>query len=145
MSNLSYRYTGTGTTSYDSTSAPINVGSYRLTVTSSDPNYVGTTSQEFSIVAQTALPTITFRFPETGLTYSGSPKSFAASAPGVSGFSHSYVGLSPTVYPESATPPTQVGTYRVTATSTDKNYVGSGSQVFTITGVNLTPGSITFS
>ncbi|NBS88081.1 MAG: hypothetical protein EBS60_08390, partial [Verrucomicrobia bacterium] len=144
VSSLSYRYTGTGTTSYDSIIAPVNVGSYRLTVTSSDPNYVGTSIQEFSIVAQTVLPTVTFQFPATGLTYSGSPKAFAASAPGVSGFSHSYVGLSPTVYPESATPPTQVGTYRVTATSTDKNYVGSASQVFTITGVSLTPGSITF-
>jgi len=97
VSSLSYRYTGTGTTSYDSINAPVNVGSYRLTVTSSDPNYAGTSSQEFSIVAQTVLPTVTFQFPATGLTYSGSPKAFVASAQGVSGFSHSYVGLSPTV------------------------------------------------
>ncbi|NBQ56455.1 MAG: hypothetical protein EBU36_07465, partial [Verrucomicrobia bacterium] len=144
VSSLSYQYVGIKETVYpSSSSAPVNVGSYVLTVTSSDPNYVGTFSQEFSIVAQTVLPTVTFQFPETGLTYSASPKAFAASAPGVSGFSRSYVGLSPTDYPESATPPTQVGTYRVTATSTDKNYIGSASQVFTITGANLTPGAIT--
>ena len=142
VTRLSYLYAGA---SYTSPNAPVEVGAYTLTVTSDDPNYVGSSApQSFAITPQTVLPTVTFQFPETVLTYSGSPKSISASAPGVSGFSHSYVGLSPTVYPESAAPPTQVGTYRVTATSTDKNYVGSASQVFTINGASLPPGSITF-
>ncbi|MDA0859006.1 MAG: MBG domain-containing protein, partial [Verrucomicrobia bacterium] len=142
VTRLLYLYTGASYT--DSSSAPTDIGDYTLTVTSDDPNYTGSASVPFTIVAQTVLPAVTFRFPEEGLTYSGSPKSFAASAPGVSGFSLRYEGLSPTTYPESATPPTQVGTYRVTATSTDKNYVGSAIQVFTINGANLTPESITF-
>ena len=49
-----------------------------------------------------------------------------------------YTGVSPTVYASSTTAPKSVGTYSVTATSTDPNYAGSKVVNFAITPLPVT-------
>jgi len=87
------------------------------------------------IVNPAPLPTVAFAAPN--LTYNGSEKSYTASAAGVSGFSYQYIGVSGTAYSGGSRAPTGVGTYQVTAISTDSNYTGSTSQTFTITAATL--------
>ena len=202
-------YTGTGTTVYGpSSTAPKNVGSYRLDVTCTDSSYSGTKTQEFSITPKSATvaaitksktygsadPVLTYTssglvgsdslsgaltraagenvgsynilvgtlsaganytLSYTGaslgitaatlssseinitapssLVYDGTDKGHTASASGVSGFSCTYTGVSPTVYAASPTAPITPGTYTVTATSIDANYSGNKTANFTIT------------
>jgi len=202
-------YTGIGATVYGpSSTAPKNVGTYRLDVTCTDSSYSGTKTQEFSITPKSATveaaakskaygsadPALTYTssglvgsdsligaltrtagenvgsydilvgtlsagpnytLSYTGaslgitasalsssainitapssLVYDGTGKGHTASASGVSGFSYTYAGVSPTVYPSSATAPKDVGTYTVTASSTDLNQSGSKVVNFTIT------------
>ncbi|NBP40570.1 MAG: hypothetical protein EBV34_19490, partial [Betaproteobacteria bacterium] len=75
--------------------------------------------------------------------YDGTGQGVTATAPGVSGFTYSYAGVNPTVYPASSTPPTQAGSYQVTATSSDPNWSGSKTQSFTILPAALYDGSLT--
>ena len=207
-------YTGTGTTVYGpSSTAPKNVGSYRLDVTCTDSSYSGTKTQEFSIAPKSATvvavaktkvygsadPSLTYTssglvgsdslsgaltrtagenvgsydilvgtlsagpnytLSYTGaslgitantlsssainitapssLVYDGTGKGHTASASGVSGFSYTYTGVSPTVYPSSATAPTDAGTYSVAVSSADANYSGSKTANFTITPMLVT-------
>ena len=46
---------------------------------------------------------------------------------------YSYAGTGSTTYGPSATPPTNLGTYAVTATVSNPNYTGNGSGTLTIT------------
>ena len=71
--------------------------------------------------------------PPSSLVYDGTGKGHTASASGVSGFSYTYTGVSPTVYPSSAIAPKDVGTYTVAASSTDINQSGSKAVNFAIT------------
>jgi hypothetical protein len=216
-SGLTLTYTGRNATTYDSVTAPTNVGDYTVTATTSDGNYSGSQAQNFSITALgitgsfavankeydgNTSATVTQRSlggavggdavslsggtatfdtaavangktvtlagaslagaaasnyslssvstttanitamqvnPDSitvtppNLTYDGNAKAHTASRDGVSGFTYSYAGVSPTVYPASSTPPTNAGTYRVTVTPSDSNYSGSKSVDFTIT------------
>jgi subtilisin family serine protease/formylglycine-generating enzyme required for sulfatase activity len=207
-------YTGTGVTVYGpSSTAPKDVGSYRLDVTCTDSSYSGTKTQEFSITPKSATvvalaktkiygstdPVLTYTssglvgsdslsgaltrtagenvgsydilvgtlsagpnytLSYTGaslgitantlsssainitapssLVYDGTGKGHTASASGVSGFSYTYTGVSPTVYPSSATAPTDAGTYSVAVSSADANYSGSKTANFTITPMLVT-------
>jgi len=70
--------------------------------------------------------------PPASLSYDGSPKTYTASASGVSGFSLQYEGILGTSYGPTATAPTNIGNYRVTATSSDLRYPGSKSANFEI-------------
>jgi alpha-tubulin suppressor-like RCC1 family protein len=68
------------------------------------------------------------------LVYSGTQKTFTASASGIStGFTYSYSGIGGTSYGPTPTPPSNAGNYAVTATVTNANYTGSATQTFTIT------------
>ena len=99
----------------------------------SNYNAASSVSQNLS-VSQAALSSslITATAPAS-LVYSGAVKSYTASAGGVTAFGYTYVGVSPTVYASSTTAPKNVGTYSVTASSTDPNYAGSKTVNFTIT------------
>ncbi len=123
---------------YDlSATAPTNAGVYTVVATVSDTNYTGTATTILTIRAGTvSSASITLTAP-ADLVYSGTAKSYTASAVGVSGFTCSYVGVSPTVYAASATAPTNAGGYAVTATSADSNYSGSQSTNFSITTKTL--------
>ena len=84
------------------------------------------------------------------LVYSGTQKTFTASASGIStGFTYSYSGIGGTSYGPTPTPPTNAGNYAVTATVTNANYTGSATQTFTITKATpaitwATPASISY-
>ncbi len=116
---------------------PLKAGTAQLLVTQKgDSDYLPASTFLPVVVKPAALPPVMFADPN--LVYNGSGKSYTASAPGVGGFSYSYVGRIPTIYDASATAPTNAGDYTVTATSTDANYSGSRSLNFTISKANPT-------
>ena len=120
---------------------PTNAGSYTVTASvAADDNYNAASSAatSFAIQPQTLAENAITITPPPSLVYDRSPKSHTASSPGINGFSLSYVGRAGTIYNESATAPTLVGDYTVTATDTDPNYTGSRSGDFSITARALT-------
>ena len=136
VSGFSYSYAGRGATSYGPTdAAPVHAGDYTVTATSTDPNYAGTASQDFT-VTPTVLPALTWTEPAS-LVYDGNPKAFAAEATWLAGLTYSYEGTGGTIYPADTGAPTQPGSYRVTATSADANFIGSEIRSFTITAASL--------
>lgn len=140
VSSFTYTYTGKAgsTTVYGpSTNPPTQGGSYTVTATSADPYYSGSIPRDFTITPATLSATnITITAPAS-LVYSGTPKTHAASAAGVSGFSFSYVGTNGTTYGPSAVAPTSVGQYLVTATSSDPSWSGFRTHSFVITPASL--------
>jgi hypothetical protein len=129
--------TGTPTAQFDSADAGAN-----KTVTVTGYSLTGADADNYELVSQPVLTasinasslasgSITFTAPGS-LVYDGDPKSFTASAAGVSGFTLSYEGRNGTVYSPTADAPSDAGDYTVTATSSDANNPGSGSQEFTI-------------
>ena len=135
-------YTSSGLIGSDSLSGALtraageNVGSYDILVgtLSAGANYtLSYTGASLGITAASlSSSAINITAPST-LVYDGTGKGHTASASGVSGFSYTYAGVSPTVYPSSVTAPTDAGTYTVTASSTDINQSGSKAANFTIT------------
>ncbi|NDA26532.1 MAG: hypothetical protein EBZ05_06805, partial [Verrucomicrobia bacterium] len=162
---FTFSYAGRGTTVYGpSATPPSQGGTYTVTVTSSssDPsmNFASTGSRDFTIegaplssesIAIGPLSTdydgtgqgVTATAPGVSGFYDGTGQGVTATAPGVSGFTYSYAGVSPTVYPASSTPPTQAGSYQVTATSSDPNWSGSKTQSFTILPAALDDANLT--
>ena len=214
VSGFSYAYSGVLPTTYGpSSAAPTNVGTYKITASSTDPNYSGSKEVNFSITPApvtviAAAKTKTFGSADPALTYTasglmgsdalsgaltraagenagsysilqgtlmagsnysinyteaslqitsatlsqdaititapfslvydGAGKSYTASASGVSGFSYAYSGVLPTTYGPSSAAPTNVGTYKITASSTDPNYSGSKEVNFSITPASVT-------
>ena len=131
--NLAYTLAWTGTAS--STTAPINVGNYSVTVnvntTVNGLLWTGTKTSTFTITQASAVVTLG----NLTQTYSGTPKPVTVTT--------SPAGLSYSVtYNGSTTAPTNAGTYNVVATITDPNYQGSASGTLTITKANA---SVTFS
>lgn len=53
INNLTINYSGTGTTIYDSESAPINIGTYKVTYSVNNSIYVGSKTYNFSIIQAT--------------------------------------------------------------------------------------------
>ena len=107
---------------YDgSAGAPVNVGSYTVVASVTDPNYIGSASGTLTIAK--AVATVTLE--ELSATYDGSPKPAAATTtpPGKA------VALS---YDGSASAPINAGSYAVVATVVDANYSGSASGTMVI-------------
>ena len=134
---FTYLYKGIGSTTYGpSTTPPIQGGTYTVTVTTSLSDVSGNTKNSDSAnftIAGIPWNSETITIAPLSAVYTGTGKSVTATSPSVNGFSYSYVGVSPTIYAASATPPTNVGTYTATVTSTDPSWIGSKSQSFTIT------------
>ena len=144
---FTFSYAGRGTTVYGpSATPPSQGGTYTVTVTSSssDPsmNFASTGSRDFTIEGAPLSPQ-SISIGPLSRDYDGTGQGVAATAPGVSGFTYSYAGVSPTVYSASSTPPTQAGSYQVTATSSDPNWSGSKTQSFAILPAALYDGSLT--
>lgn len=113
---------------YDGSSAePTNAGSYAVFVTVTESGYSGSTSGTFVINPASASVAIS----DLNQTYNGSPQGATVTTnPG---------GLATTVtYNGSNTLPTNVGTYTISATVTDPNYTGSGSDTLTISPASAT-------
>ena len=142
VSELTYTYTGTGSTTYaSSTTPPTSGGTYTVSASLTDVNYTGTASAVFTITKAAA--TVTFTASTLSQIYTGSPLSAAAtitpSTIPVSELTYTYVGTGSTTYASSTTSPTNAGTYTVSAALTDSNYSGSASAVsFTITKATAT-------
>ena len=141
---VTYSYSGTG---YGpSATPPTNAGTYQVVATvAADANFNGASSSAFAFTILPASSTVTVKSGTTSsFTYTGS-----AQGPGVSNFDFTgslgarsvvYTGVSPTSY-NSATPPTNAGTYQVVATvAADANYNAATSVAlpFTINKAALT-------
>ena len=102
---------------YDgSASPPVNAGSYAVTATINDPNYIGSASG--TLVVSPAVATITLG--NLGQTYDAGPKPVTATT--------SPAGLAVSLtYNGAASPPVNAGSYAVSAAITNPNYTGSTS------------------
>ena len=135
-------YTSSGLIGSDSLSGALtraageNVGSYDILLgtLSAGANYtLSYTGASLGITAATLSSSAINITPPSSLVYDGTGKGHTANASGVSGFSYTYTGVSPTVYPSSTTAPIDAGTYSVSVSSADANYSGSKTANFTIT------------
>src|SRR5262249_29878566 len=124
IANFSFSYVGTGATTYGpSASAPSEVGTYSVTATwPGDANHTGSSGAATAFSITNASSSIVVV--DSGGAYNGLPyPATSATATDTNGlvdtnltnFSFSYSGTGPTVYGPSATAPTDVGTYTVTA------------------------------
>ncbi|MFZ4436331.1 MAG: fibronectin type III domain-containing protein [Flavobacterium psychrophilum] len=130
-STYTFSYSGTGATTYGpNETPPIAAGTYTVTASvAADGDYVEASSSAtaFTIAKASSSVTVTG---STSFIYSGSAQGPATSTvTGSSGaVSYSYSGVSPTVYGPSATAPTNVGSYTVTASvAADANYLTANS------------------
>jgi hypothetical protein len=116
---VTFSYVGTGATTYGPTNtAPSGAGTYQVTtITAGDTNNTSGSSTPAALVILQAHPTVN----AVGGTfsYTGNPQGGSGAATGGAGESLtvtlSYSGTGATTYGPSATPPTNVGTYLVTA------------------------------
>ena len=119
-----------------STVTIVAAGTATITATqagNSNYNAASSVSQNLSVSSATLSSSLITAIAPASLVYTGAEKSYTASAGGVTAFGYTYVGVSPTVYASTTTAPKNVGTYSVTATSTDANYTGSKTVNFAIT------------
>jgi glucose/arabinose dehydrogenase len=107
---------------------PLNAGVYTVTAVINEQNYVGQASATLTINQAEATVTLN----DTSVIFDGTPKPVAASVVPTLTLVVSYQGFGSTSYGPSATPPTNVGTYEVTASVNDANYVGSDSAFLNI-------------
>jgi hypothetical protein len=139
LSPVTLSYSGTG---YGPTAAPpTNAGTYTVTASfAASGNYAAATSAAANITINAAIPTVAV----TGntCTYNGSPCAGNGSATGVGGIALSPVTLSysGTGYGPTGTPPTNAGTYTVTATfAASGNYATGTSAAASVTIGQATP------
>ena len=134
------------------TTPSAGASNHPITFTPTDTANYNPVSSTVSITTNTVAlnsSNIAFTAPAS-LVYSGTQKTFTASASGIStGFTYSYSGIGSTSYSPMPTPPTNAGNYAVTATVTNANYSGSATQTFTITKATpaitwATPASISY-
>lgn len=109
------------------TGGKTNVGSYAAFAGITDPNWNFTpASNTFTITKASAVINATNKT----VNYDGNPQTITATTtPSVTGVSATYTGISGTVYPTSASPPTAIGTYRVDFTLTNANYQATAINV----------------
>jgi GH43 family beta-xylosidase len=132
-----YSYQNSGGTTYGpSATAPTNAGSYTVTATvAANGNYVSSSSSATAFSIAKATPIVT---PVIGsYTYSGAPQGpNTATNTGIGiTYTYSYVNYGGTTYGPSATAPTNLGSYTVTATvAANGNYgaANSSARAFSI-------------
>ncbi len=129
LGTLTYSYVGVSGTDYPASAIPpTNAGNYTATATvGQTTNYNEATSAATPFTISKATPTVA-PVVET-YTYTGMPQGPNAVTTASTGVvTYSYVGVSGTAYPASATPPTNAGSYTVTAmVAIDMNYVAATS------------------
>jgi alpha-tubulin suppressor-like RCC1 family protein len=129
-------YVGVSGTNYGPTAtAPVNAGAYAVIAAVVQAAHQGTATG--TLVVTTAPATVFLR----NLTqlYDGTPKPVTAeTSPAGLAVTFLYTGKGATAYGPSATAPTNVGTYAVTATVSATNYEGTASGTLTVAvGVTL--------
>ena len=136
-SSYTYSYVGVSPTVYTASSTqPTAAGTYTVTATvAANGNYTQGSSSATAFTIDKATPTITVTVGK--YTYNASPQGPNAATTGGStgAVTYSYVGTGTTIYAASATQPTEVGTYTVTASvAPDANYNAASSSAtpFTI-------------
>lgn len=118
-----------------------NIGSYEITIgtLSAGQNYSITLMPENLAIQAAMLAENDIAIAEPpSLVYSATPKTFSASASGVSTFIYTYTGTGQTSYGPTSEPPTNAGEYSLLASSSDPNYVGSKGLEFMILKAPLT-------
>lgn len=135
-------YTGISPTVYGpSSTAPKNVGTYTVDATvngTDENNWTGSSSTTLTITNGS----VNIQLNNLNQTFGSTVPVTATTTPGGITVDITYTGISPTVYPTSSTPPTNAGSYTVSATvdaTADPNY--SGSQTGTLT---INPEPVTF-
>ena len=107
---LIYSYTGTGGTTYGpSATPPANAGSYTVTETVTNPNYIGSGTGTLTIAkapATVSLANSTQTYTGSSITVTGTTTPSGLSA------TYSYTGTGSTTYAASATGPINAGTVR---------------------------------
>lgn len=106
---------------YAPVSAPVNVGSYDVAATLSNPNYVLTGTIMATLEITPAASGI--NVDGTTVTYDGMPHAATVTNPNGEAYTISYVGTDVTYGPTSL-PPIHAGSYEATVTVTDPNYSG---------------------
>ena len=136
ISELVYTYTGTGTTEYDSTTAPTNAGSYSLVISISSENtmYVGSSTEIEFTIAPKALTSAMITDIATGSSYTGS-----AQEPTVAVEDGGFITTDDydVSYTDNINAGTDTATVTVTATATG-NYTGEVSKNFSIAKGTIT-------
>src|SRR5258706_261594 len=157
LSPVTFSYVGvSGTVSGTSASAPVNAGSYTLTASfAGNGNYNAKSSTPAALTINKADPAVS----ATGgtFTYDTTPHAGSGSATGVgtdgalSPVTFSYVGVSGTVYPTSASAPVNAGSYTLTASfAGNGNYNAKSSTPAALTinkadpAVSATGGTFTY-
>jgi autotransporter-associated beta strand protein len=122
VGSFTYSYAGVSPTVYAASSvAPTDAGTYTVTATSSDSNYSGSKSVNFTIQKATLTPEF---IGNSSPTYNGTAKSLNATTTPVTTVNLTYDG--------SVTVPSSAGIYSVVATVNDANYQGTASTSLTI-------------
>ena len=141
--SYTFSYAGTGSTTYGpSATLPTNAGTYTVTATvAANGNYGAASSSAtaFNIAKASSSISVTGT---TDYAYSGSAQGPSTSnVTGSTGaVTYSYIGVSGTTYAASATKPTNVGSYTVTATvAADANYLTATSEAYSFTISTATP------
>jgi subtilisin family serine protease len=118
-----------------------NIGTYEITIgtLSAGQNYsITLTPANLDIQAATLAENDIEIAEPPSLVYSATPKTFLASASGVSAFIYTYTGTGLTFYGPTSEPPTNAGKYSLLASSSDPNYLGSKGLEFMILKAPLT-------
>ena len=104
-------------------------------------NYAAATEVTINFLVLKGTSTVTLG--SLSPTYDGTAKSATATtSPTITGtVTYTYTGISPTVYDQSSTPPTQAGSYTVVGTINDANY--SGNSTGTLVIAKATPSITT--
>lgn len=128
---VAFTYAGIDGTHYElSAVPPIDAGTYSVTSTIDDPNYLASSASDTLIVSK-ANAAITF----SGLSqsYDGNPKAVTVTTiPAGLPVTLVYTGISDGAYGPTASAPTSVGLYRVTATIDHQNYQGVMTETLAI-------------
>lgn len=123
VGGFTYSYAGRNGTSYGpSSTAPTAVGDYTVTATSSDPNYTGSRSFNYTISKARLTPVFSGT---TNRVWNGNPQSLSANTTPSTTVNLTYNG--------GTSAPSNIGTHIVVATVADANYEGSATNTLTIT------------
>jgi glucose/arabinose dehydrogenase len=130
-------YRGFGSTTYGpTTTPPTNVGSYEVTATVYDANYMGSATAFLNINRSSD---VTISIGQIDVIYTGNEQPVTVqTTPGVQSFTISYTGINGTVYGPSSTPPTEAGSYGVEINVVDPNRTGSEAAILVINPASAT-------
>jgi hypothetical protein len=127
--SLTVGLTYTGASYGPTSTAPTAPGSYTVVGTINDPDYTGTTTVTLVISKAPATVTLT----NLAQTYTGSPLPVTVTtSPASLTVGLTYTGTAGTIYGPSSIAPTDAGSYAVSATVNDPDYMGTGAATLVV-------------